>query len=181
MSPAWLELCSIVCRILKAQNVSLVFNPYEKFTVRQQVGRTATLIVPLALKQFFFITGLTHDKLAIRLATGRILLAVMSKVTEFQDTLMKSPKAGGYNEAEKAAIMHNLKGIHAHLTSRFLNIYYTFLNLSRSVTKVTSGRINGFQILPRDVHLQRSRRSSLIVGCLFRHFGSLFETRIHQS
>ena len=116
MSPAWLELCSLVHRILEAQNLSVIFNPREKHGIRQQVNRASALMTPLVLRKSFFIDGLANDNVNIRLAVGQILLTMLKKVTEFKQMLTTNAKATSiYTETERTTIIDKFnKGTLCH-------------------------------------------------------------------
>lgn len=104
ISPAWLNLCSLVEKIIRTQNLTVVFNPREKHTASQQAVRAATLMGPCALPRNFFFKGLTKENPAIRLAIGRIFQAVFTKINEFKTILYQNPKANMYSDSEKRDI-----------------------------------------------------------------------------
>jgi len=116
-SPAWLELCSIVGRILEGQNIGLIFNPKEKHSLKQQSMRAASLICPKSLRKQWFTDCLASENMSIRLAVARIIQTILKKVIEFQEMLFNSPKSKSYNPLEKKSIYAQFKG---------LNLFYQF-------------------------------------------------------
>ena len=108
-SPAWRHLCSVVQRSIQAQNVTIVFHPWEKYTVRLTGQRAASLITPAVLSRTFFSNCLSNSP-SCQLAAGRILQTVLVKATEFKRALYRSAKAQLYKAKEKNAIFKNFKG-----------------------------------------------------------------------
>lgn len=49
-SPAWRTLCSVVQRSIQAQNVTIVFHPWEKYTVKLTGQRATSLVAPAVLR-----------------------------------------------------------------------------------------------------------------------------------
>ncbi|KAI9561029.1 Nucleolar pre-ribosomal-associated protein 1 [Daphnia sinensis] len=104
MSVPWQKLSSVVKQIIEVQNLTMVFNPKEKHTVAQQALRAATLVGPLSLPRNFFTKGLLIEHSGIRMIVGEILQVIFTKINEFQNILMKNPKANMYSETEKKEI-----------------------------------------------------------------------------
>lgn len=111
MSRAYLDLCSMAEEIVASQNVTIVFNPKEKYTVKQQAKRAAALIAPYALGQEIFVAALSDENAGVKVAVGEILLTILDKAIEFQDILNHHQKAKMYNDQERKAIFSNFKGI----------------------------------------------------------------------
>ena len=111
MSVPWLNLCGVVQKTIKAQNLTMVFNPKEKHSVAQQAIRAATLIGPLSLPRNFFTKSLLMDHSGIRVNAGRLLQTIFDKINEFHTILMKHPKASVYSETEKNEIFAAFKSI----------------------------------------------------------------------
>ena len=109
MSIPWLHLCGIIQKIIKTQNMTMVFNPKEKHSVAQQAIRAATLIGPLSLPRNFFSKGLLMEHSGIRMNVGRLLQTVFDKINEFQTILRKHPKASVYSDTEKEEIFAAFK------------------------------------------------------------------------
>lgn len=108
-SPAWRHLCSVVQRSLEAQKLTIVFHPWEKYTVRLTGQRAAALVAPTVLNRTFFSNSLSNSP-SCQLAAGRILQTVLIKSAEFQRLLNRSDKAQLYKQAEKKFIFKNFKG-----------------------------------------------------------------------
>ena len=110
LTDAWLALSNLIEQVLEAQNLELILNPKEKFSVKQQVQRASTLIIPPVFNQAFFINALNFDGLKVKLTACRILQIVLRKTETFLNMLQLSPKADMYSKAEKDSISSSFKG-----------------------------------------------------------------------
>lgn len=122
-SVSWLNLASLVQGIIDVQNLVVVFNPKEKYSVGQQVNRAVTLIGPFSLSRKFFDTGLTKPNPVIWLAVGKIFQSVLAKINEFKTILFQNPKADMYSLTEKEELFKALK----RTTNYFDSLFETLL------------------------------------------------------
>lgn len=105
----WFVLCSLVRQTIDVQNLEIIFNPREKFTVKQQTIRAASLIAPLLWGSSFFPDAMSHQDLKVRLAAGSLLQTVVKKMTELGNILTNNRRTDVYTDKEKSAIFTSLK------------------------------------------------------------------------
>lgn len=111
MSRAYVDLCSMVKRVIASQNLLIIFSPKEKYTVKQQSKRAAALVAPYAIGQQTFTAGLSDENVGVKVAVGDILLTILDKAIEFNEILRDHFKARVYSEQERKAIFTNFTGI----------------------------------------------------------------------
>ena len=107
---AYKTLLDTIREAIAVQNLSVLFNPKEKYSVNQQSQRAATILGCLALPHNFFHRGLTHPETEIRIAFASFLQVLFKKINELEHILNHNPKADAYSKTEKEQIFLKLKG-----------------------------------------------------------------------